>query len=117
MKIVTRSLFLLVPVLLVGCGAAVEELDAGAEMAVTNETVEITELQKIVGEYEAAVVEKIAELEALKEKVREIPIGEMVDEQTKVFKGAVEEVADSLGKMMEDLAGHLDELTPEADQK
>ena len=90
-----------------------EEVPVEAPATETPEPVEMTELQRVVGEYEAVVVEKLAELEQLKEKVQEIPIGEMMDEQARVVKGAMEEVAESLGKMMEELVGHLEELAPE----
>jgi hypothetical protein len=103
-------------VLFAGCEESVLAPDVGtSEATKTNEVEKIvpTELQVMVGEYETAVNQKLAELEILKDKVQEIPIGEMVDEQTQVIKGALEEVTDSLGKMMDELVAELEEMVPE----
>lgn len=121
MEITKGIIAMLTLALLAGCGD-IEEPAPQAEPPVVAETNEVekivpTELQVVVGEYEVAVKAKLAELETLKKKVKEIPIEEMVSEQAEVIRGAMEDVADSLGKMMEELSGQLDELLPEAGQK
>ncbi len=124
MKASVRIL-LLVFVLLAGCEEVVEthvpvEAEVAVEPVPAAEASEVekivpTELQVIVGEYEVAVRQKLAELDVLKKKVKEIPVEKIVNEQAEVIKGAMEDVADSLSEMMEELAGHLEELTESGD--
>ena len=108
-------------ILFAGCGdAEPQSPPVEAPPAVeTNEVVKITptELQILVGKYEATVVDKLAELEDLKERVKEIPVGEIVDEQTEVLKGAVEDVSASLKKMSDELAGYLEDLMSETEKE
>lgn len=123
MKKIAVWMMLIGVLLLAGCSDPAEKIPAEpapqdpppAEKPVEQPVpVEMTELQKAVGEYEVAVKEKLAELDVLKEKVQEIPVKEVMSEQAEVIKGAMEDVADSLGEMMEELADNLKDLSESA---
>ena len=136
MNITANIMTLLVLALLAGCGVAEEEakpaempaapeiteMDEAAESPAEPEAVEttevaepvqLTELQIMVGKYEAAVVEKLAELEQIEAKVKEIPVGKIVDEQTEALKKALDEIAVHLGKMKAEAAARLGEMKDE----
>jgi HAMP domain-containing protein len=109
---------LLASLLVAGCGESpgqvpAEKIPEVPPPAETNEVEKIvpTELQIVVGEYEAAFKQKLAEIESLQKKVNEIPIEEMVEEQAVVIKKSLQEITDSLGEMMDELSEHLEALT------
>mgnify|MGYP001336802132 CR=1 FL=1 len=61
--------------------------------------------------YEAAIAQKGEELEALKSKIKEIPLAEMMSDKTKTLKDEVSKIAESTGKLKDRMAIYAKELT------
>jgi len=68
------------------------------------------ELQKMADKYEAAIAEKAKEIDALKAKVKEIPITELMGDKAKELKNDISEVTVSLGKLKDQMAAYAKEL-------
>lgn len=69
------------------------------------------DLQKMVDQYKAAIADKGKDLDALKAKIKEIPITEMAGEKAKTLKDEVSKIADSTGKLKDQMAVYAKELS------
>lgn len=83
------------------------EVEAGT---VGNPPIVPTDLQVAVGNAEASVVSTLAELERMVAQVQEIPVEQILEEQTVVVKTALSDVVNSLDKMMDDLTTRLEPI-------
>lgn len=111
MKICTLLTALLAAVLLAGCGGSgANENKPIDQVAAEAAAMSQAELQKMVDKYEAAVAGKMAEIDALKVKIKEIPLTDMMGEKATALKGNLDEITQSLTALKDRLAVYAKEL-------
>lgn len=105
---------LLAAVLLSGCGGsgpgAADESKPLDQVAQEAAAMGKAELQKMVEKYEAVLASKAAEVDALKAKLKEIPVTEMMGEKAAGLKGDLEEIVRSVDALKERLEVYMNEL-------
>ena len=101
---------LLAAVLLAGCGGGADENKPLDQVAAEAAAMGQAELQKVVDKYEAAIAGKTAEIDALKAKIKDIPIARMAGEEAKGLKAELDEITQSLTALKDRLAVYAKEL-------
>lgn len=101
---------LLATVLLAGCGGGADEGKPLDQVAAEAAAMGKAELQKMADKYEAAIADKTAELDALKAKIKEIPVADMMGEKAAALKGDLEKISQSLKALQDRLAVYVKEL-------
>jgi hypothetical protein len=111
MKPCTLVTALLAVILLAGCGGSgADENKPINQVAAEAAAMGQAELQKMVDKYEAAVAGKMTEIDALKAKIKEIPLTEMMGEKATALKGDLDEITQSLTALKDRLAVYAKEL-------
>ncbi len=108
-KTVLVMSFSLIP--LVGCGSGkADENKPVSEVRAEAEEMGVEELQKMAEAYRAAIEAKKPEIEALKAKLKEIPLTELLGEEAKSLKADTEKLNDSVKALKERLDIYVEEL-------
>lgn len=103
---------LMLAAMLSGCGGnKIDENKPIDQVAADAAKMGQAELQKMVDQYQAAIADKGKELDALKAKIKEIPITEMMGDKAKTLKDEVSKIAESTGKLKDQLDVYVKELT------
>jgi len=102
---------LILVAMLTGCGGkAIDENKPIDQIAAEAAQMGQAELQKMVEKYEAALAAKGQEVDALKEKIKEIPLTEMMGEKAKSLKDDLSEITTSLSRLKDQMAVYAKEL-------
>jgi hypothetical protein len=102
---------LMVAALLAGCGGSkIDENKPIDQVAADAAKMGQADLQKMVSQYEAAIAEKMKEVDALKGQLKEIPLTELMGEKAKALKDDAAEITASLGKLKDQMAVYAKEL-------
>jgi len=97
--------------LLAGCGGSgADESKPIDQVAAEAAEMGQAELKKMADKYEAAIADKVSEIDALKAKLKEIPITEMMGEKAGALKGDLGEITQSLSALKDRLAIYIKEL-------
>jgi Skp family chaperone for outer membrane proteins len=111
MKLCAWLAGLMVVAMLTGCGGkAIDENKPIDQIAAEAAQMGQAELQKMVEKYEAALAAKGQEVDALKAKIKEIPLTEMMGEKAKSLKDDMSEITTSLSKLKDQMAVYAKEL-------
>jgi len=111
MRTGTVLLAVLAAALLAGCGGSgIDENKPVGQIATEAAEMGQAELQKVVDKYEGVIADKVSELNALKEKVKEIPIKELMGDKAKALKEDLGEITTSLSKLKDQLSVYAKEL-------
>ncbi|MBI9020447.1 MAG: hypothetical protein JEZ10_04240 [Verrucomicrobia bacterium] len=114
MKMCKGVMVLAVMALFAGCSGGgsggVDENKPIGQVATEAAAMGQAELQKMVDKYESVIADKVSELEALKEKVKEIPMTELMGEKAKALKADLGEITASLSKLKDQLSVYAKEL-------
>ena len=112
MKQVFKALVpvVLVSLLIVGCGGGIGEDKPTAEIKSEAQTMSLEQLKNIVAKYQKVIESKQAEINALKEKIKKIPVAQMLGDEAKKIKTDVENIANSVCALTERLNIYSREL-------
>lgn len=111
MRKITILIATLMVILFSGCGdRGIDEDKPVAEIAADVADMGKAELQKMVDQYEQLIAEKTAQLEALKEEIKEIPLKEIVGEKAKTLKAELSAATTSIDKLKNQLMVYADAL-------
>jgi len=113
MKLHKGFLVLTVALLLAGCGGSgtIDENKSLDQVSAEASKMSKEKLQVTVDKYKAAVAEKVSELDALKAKVKEIPLSELMGEKAKTMKAELGGITTSLDKLKGQMAVYTKELS------
>jgi len=101
---------ILVSFILAGCAGGVNENKPIAEVRTEAESMTANQLQAMVDKYKKVIESKKAELRKLNEKLRAIPVTELLGDEAKAIKGGIEAVAKSIRAFGERLNVYAREL-------
>ena len=102
---------LMLVAMLTGCGGnKIDENKPMDQVAADAARMGQAELQKMVDKYNAAIAEKGKELDALKARIKEIPLNELMGDKAKTLKADLSKIADSTGKLKDQMAVYAKEL-------
>ena len=111
MKWYTPLIGLMVLSVLAGCGGSgIDENKPVDQVAAEAAQMSQAELQKMVDKYQSAIADKSKEVEALKEKLQQIPISDLMSDEARKLKGEASDVMDSLDKLKAQLSACTREL-------
>ncbi len=96
--------------LLTGCGESVDENKPISEVAAEAETMGKEKLQGMIEAYKKAIADKQPEIDAIKAKIKEIPLTEMLGDDMKGLKADMSQLTDSLKSLQERLTVYMDKL-------
>jgi hypothetical protein len=82
-----------------GCGAKADEKKPIAEVKAEAEAMDTDDLREMAVAYKEAIVAKKGDANEIKEKIKEIPVSEILSEGTKELKADVEEVLKSVSAL------------------
>lgn len=99
--------------LLAGCGGSnsIDENTPIDQVAADAAKMGKAELQTMVDKYEAAVAEKVSQLDALKMQVKEIPLSELMGEKSKSLKTELGDITTSLDKLKDQMKVYSKQLS------
>ena len=103
---------LMIAAVLAGCGGGgIDENKPIEQVAAEAAEMGEADLQEMVSQYEPLIDEKVAELDALKEQLKELSISELVGEKAKTMKAELGSITTSLDKLKEQLAVYTKALS------
>lgn len=114
MKLITSTLLILMLVL-VGCGggggaeAEVSEMTV-AEVEQQSSGMSVDDLKSKVAEYEKALQAKLADLEPIQEKLKAIPMTEMMGEEAKALQADILKISEDVTALKDRLQVYYDAL-------
>ncbi len=102
---------LMLVAMLTGCGGnKIDENKPIDQVAADEAKMGQADLQKMVDQYQAAIADKNKDLDALKAKIKEIPITEMMGDNAKMLKEDVSKITSSMSKLKDQMAVYSKEL-------
>jgi len=101
---------LLCVVLVAGCGSKVDETKPLSDVKEEAKTMDEAQLRKMALAYKDAIMAKQKEIEALKTKLKEVPITEVLGEEAKALKADLEEIGSSLSSLKKRFQVYIDML-------
>lgn len=104
-------LFAFLTVIVFGCsGGGVDENKPLSEIKAEAQDMSVKNLQNIIEKYKSAMAEKKKEIDALSEKIKEIPLKEMLGEEAKLLRKESGELKDSLKALKDRMNLYIAEL-------
>lgn len=102
---------LMLVAMLTGCGGkGLDENKPIDQVAADAAKMSQAELQKMADKYEVVIAQKGKELDALKAKIKDIPITEMMGDKAKMLKDDVSKIVASTSKLKDQMAVYAKEL-------
>ena len=95
-----------------GCGGAgsADETKPIAEVKADAQQMDVGQLRDMAMSYKQAIESKLAEIEPIKEKIKEIPLTEMMGDDAKGLKADVDELMKSVDALKERFQVYYDKL-------
>lgn len=114
MKLITSTL-LIVMLVLVGCGGGGSAETEVSEMTVAeveqqSSGMSVDDLKSKVAEYEKALQAKLADLEPIQEKLKAIPMTEMMGEEAKALQADILKISEDVTALKDRLQVYYDAL-------
>ncbi len=100
----------LVSLVLAGCAGGVNENKPIAQVQTEAKSMNANKLQAMVDQYKKVMEAKKTELKKLNEKLKAVPVTELLGDEAKVIKGDIEAVAKSIRALGERLNVYAREL-------
>jgi len=101
--VMTCALVFLSSIILTGCGGGVDEQRPISEVRAEADTMTLGQLESMVTRYERAIRNRESEIANLSERVREIPVAQMMGEEARALKSELDELNTSLRALTERL--------------
>lgn len=96
--------------LLIGCGGGADTERPVAELEQEAENMTVDDLKAKAMDYKEMIADKMADLEPLKEKLKEIPMTEQMGDEAKAIQEDIAALGDDLSALKERLNVYLDAL-------
>ncbi|MBL7070570.1 MAG: hypothetical protein ISS26_00145 [Candidatus Omnitrophica bacterium] len=111
-----RIVKMLIPVILmsffaVGCGGRVSETRPIPEIKTEAQAMSVNQLKAIIAKYEQAIQLKKAEIAKLTERIKQIPIADMLGEESNKIKVDIKSMSTSIRALMDRLNVYSQELS------
>jgi len=100
-----------------GCSGSVDENKPLSEVKAEAQSMSAKQLQAMIDKYKAAIDEKMGEVKVAKDKLKEIPLTQMLGEDAKLLKTEIGEIKDSLKALQDRMKLYLKELEKQATAK
>ena len=104
-------LILFVSLIATGCGGGVNEDKPISEVKEEAQKMAVDQLKSVVAKYQKAVESKKTEINALKEKLKEIPVVEMLGDEAKKIKTEITSVTKSINALTQRLKVYSQAIT------
>lgn len=116
MKLLSFSL-LIAMLCLVGCGGGGADTEVPvAEVKQESGNMSVDDLKSKVAEYESAIQSKLADLEPIKEKLKAIPMTEMMGEEAKALQADILAISEDVNALKERLQVYYDALKAKGEE-
>ena len=93
-----------------GCGSKASETKPIADVQNEAKTMSMSQLESVVNEYKAALEAKKVEIQALQEKMKKIPITQLLGDEAKAIKDDMSKVATSVQALAERMNVYVKEI-------
>ena len=100
-----------------GCSGSVDENKPLSEVKADAQSMSAKQLQSMIDKYKVAIDKKMGEVQVVKDKLKEIPLTQILGEEAKLLKKEVGEVKDSLKSLQDRMKLYLKELEKQAAAK
>ncbi len=97
--------------MLAGCSGGVSEGKPISEVKEEAQKMAVDQLKSVVAKYQKAVESKKTEINALKEKLKEIPVVEMLGDEAKKIKTEITSVTKSINALTQRLKVYSQAIT------
>ena len=97
--------------MLAGCSGGVSEGKPRSEVKEEAQKMAIDQLKSVVAKYQKALESKKTEINALKEKLKEIPVVEMLGDEAKKIKTEITSVTKSINALTQRLKVYSQAIT------
>ncbi len=101
---------LIVGVFVAGCGSPASETKPIAEVQSEAKTMSVAQIEKTVESYKAAIEAKGVQMKALQEKIKTIPVTQLLGDEAKALKDDITKVASSVQALTERMNVYVKEL-------
>jgi peptidoglycan hydrolase CwlO-like protein len=102
---------------LVGCGGGGADTEAPvADVKEQSSGMSVDDLKSKVAEYENAIQSKLADLEPIKEKLKAIPMTEMMGEEAKALQADIAKLTEDVSALKERLQVYYDALKEKGEE-
>jgi len=108
------TLLLVASIALVGCGGGASETKPIADVAAEAQSMDAKQLEGMVAKYQKAIESKEADLMKIKDKLKDIPVKDLLGDEAKAIKGDISEVTSSMKALSERLSVYAKELKNQA---
>ncbi|MGC9452163.1 MAG: hypothetical protein ACP5I4_12040 [Oceanipulchritudo sp.] len=95
---------------LAGCGGGADTETPVADLKADAGTMSVADLQAKAEEYQAAIADKMKELEPIKAKLAEIPVMEQMGEEAKALQDDIAAVTEDISALKDRLQVYMDAL-------
>ena len=102
--------FIMASVLVSGCGSTASETKPVAEVQSESKTMSVGQLQKMADVYKAAIESKQVQVKALQEKIKTIPVTQLLGDEARAIKDDVTKLATSVQALTERMNVYLKAL-------
>ena len=109
-KSVVAMLFVFLIMITFGCSGSVDEKKPLSEVKTEAQSMSVKGLQSIIDKYKAAIESKKGEIDVLKDKIKEIPLTQLLGEEAKMLKKEAGELKSSLRALKDRMKIYLEEL-------
>ncbi|MHC4087422.1 MAG: hypothetical protein ACYSWZ_14985 [Planctomycetota bacterium] len=104
------SLSVLVSLTVLGCGKEADEAKPVSEVKAEAEQMDTNELRSAATRYKEAITAKKSELERITDKLKEIPVAEMLGEEAKGLQADIADLNKSVSALRERFDVYLQKL-------
>ena len=113
-KIVTLCCLLaLCPLLLFGCGKKADESKPLSEVQAEADKMDTSKLRSVALKYKDAIMDKKTEFIKLGDKLKEIPVAEMLGDEVKMLKSEIDNLSKSISALTERFQVYYQKLKKE----
>lgn len=106
----TAAALVMASFFIAGCGSTASETKPIAEVQSEAKTMSAAQLEKVVSAYKAAIQTKEVQIKALQEKVKEIPVTQLLGDEARAIKDDAAKLAGSVQALTERMNVYLKEI-------
>jgi len=93
-----------------GCGKGADENKPVSEIKAEAEKMSVSDLRAMATKYKDAISAKTGEIEKLNEKLKKIPVAEMLNKEAKEIKSQIDSISKSMSALKERFQIYYDKL-------
>lgn len=104
------AIFVAASIFVAGCGSTASETKPIDQVQSEAKTMSVAQLEKVVNTYKAAVEAKQVQVKALQEKIKTIPVTQLLGDEARAIKEDVSKLANSVQALTERMNVYLKEI-------